>query len=236
MGVTSVAASGRRERGARAYGRSRCRATTPRWTSSGPSARRRLRAPAYAAASGKSSLMPPPPCSWMARSMTSHAICGTAALISETSERAPSDADGVELPGGVEDEQTSRVDVDAGAGEAFAVAPEGGEGLAERDPLGGAPAGELEGLLRETDEPHAVVHPPRPEAALGDLERPARSGEDAARRQADVGQRHLTVAERLVVVTEGRKHPLHPDPGRAPWGRRPSSAGGGGAPWGRSAP
>lgn len=46
------------------------RATDRRWTSSGPSARCRVRTCAHIAASGASPETPAPPCAWMARSMT----------------------------------------------------------------------------------------------------------------------------------------------------------------------
>ena len=61
-------------------------AITLRCTSSGPSARRSDRAPTQADANGKSSLSPPPPCSWIAMSMTSRAMLGTSTLISLTAE------------------------------------------------------------------------------------------------------------------------------------------------------
>ena len=48
-----------------------------------------MRAPAYISASGKSSLTPPPPWTWIARSMTSQAIRGAITLIAATSVRAP---------------------------------------------------------------------------------------------------------------------------------------------------
>src|SRR5262249_23593514 len=56
-------------------------AMTPRCPSSGPSASRSERAEVHAAASGKSSDNPPPPCNWIAMSITSCAIRGTATLI-----------------------------------------------------------------------------------------------------------------------------------------------------------
>src|SRR5690606_789691 len=71
------------------YRASSMRETTARCTSSGPSASRRARAQAAAAASGKSSVTPAAPCSWMAKSMTSCAIAGTAALIWDSSDNAP---------------------------------------------------------------------------------------------------------------------------------------------------
>ena len=146
--------------------------------------------------------------------MTSHAIWGTAALISDDLGLGALDADGVELPGGVQHEQPGRVDGDAGAGEALAVATEVGDRLAEGDPGGRPLAGQLERLLGQPDEPHAVVHPARPEATLGDLERAARAGEHGAARQAHPAQGDLAVTERLVVLAQRREHPLDGDAGR----------------------
>ena len=88
------------------------------------------------------------------------------------------DADGVELPRGVQHEQAGLVDRDPGAGEPLAVAAEVGDRLAEGDPARRALAGQLERLLGQADEPHAVVHAAGAEPALRDLERPSRAGED----------------------------------------------------------
>src|SRR5690606_10768421 len=67
---------------------SSARATERTWTSSGPSASRRVRRPAHIAASGVSALTPAPPCTWMARSTTSIATRGAITLIAATSDRA----------------------------------------------------------------------------------------------------------------------------------------------------
>src|SRR6478672_26203 len=53
-------------------------------TSSGPSNSRIARCQLYSRASGKSSDTPAAPCTWIARSMTSHATCGATALIWDT--------------------------------------------------------------------------------------------------------------------------------------------------------
>src|SRR5690348_6774062 len=58
-------------------------------TSSGPSAKRSVRALAHRWASGKSWLTPPPPCAWMARSITHCAIAGVTILIAWISACAP---------------------------------------------------------------------------------------------------------------------------------------------------
>ena len=60
----------------------------PRCTSSGPSASRKVRALTKAIASGKSSDMPAPPWTWMAKSMTAWAMLGTTTLIWLTSDSA----------------------------------------------------------------------------------------------------------------------------------------------------
>src|SRR5262245_49543709 len=74
---------------ASSYFRSSRRATDMRCTSSGPSARRRVRTCAYIDASGASSDTPSAPCDWIARSMTRRATSGAATLIAEISMRAP---------------------------------------------------------------------------------------------------------------------------------------------------
>src|SRR5688572_17232409 len=58
-----------------------CLAIARRWTSSGPSARRKVRTDAQAPASGKSADTPPPPCAWIASSSTFSAVRGAATLI-----------------------------------------------------------------------------------------------------------------------------------------------------------
>src|SRR5262245_216934 len=70
------------------YLRNSSLAMASRWTSSGPSARRRARAQAQAAARPKSALTPAPPCAWMARSITRRATCGATTLIMAISARA----------------------------------------------------------------------------------------------------------------------------------------------------
>src|SRR5690606_32653164 len=64
------------------------RAIWSRWTSSGPSAKRRMRARAHWCASGKSWHTPPPPCAWIAQSSTFSAMLGAATLIIAISRRA----------------------------------------------------------------------------------------------------------------------------------------------------
>ena len=58
-------------------------------TSSGPSANRSVRIPAYADASGKSCESPPAPCTWMALSRIHCTVCGVAILIAWISVCAP---------------------------------------------------------------------------------------------------------------------------------------------------
>src|SRR3990167_6575699 len=64
-------------------------AIRPRCTSSGPSASRSTRAQPNMAASGKSSLTPPPPCTWIAASITFCATFGATTLMAEISVMAP---------------------------------------------------------------------------------------------------------------------------------------------------
>src|SRR5690606_41583320 len=52
-----------------------------RWTSSGPSARRRVRWWAYMLATGKSPETPPPPWAWIAQSVIWQAMLGAITLI-----------------------------------------------------------------------------------------------------------------------------------------------------------
>ena len=58
------------------------------WTSSGPSARRRILAVRYMPASGRSLLTPAPPQTWMARSTTRWKAAGTKTLMAEIAVRA----------------------------------------------------------------------------------------------------------------------------------------------------
>ena len=64
------------------------RAMEIRCTSSGPSAMRRVRAPAHSRASGKSSETPPPPCAWIAVSSTSSTVDGASTFAAAILPRA----------------------------------------------------------------------------------------------------------------------------------------------------
>ena len=64
------------------------RAMAMRCTSSGPSAKRSVRAPAHSRASGKSSETPPPPCACMEMSRTSSTVDGASTLAAAILPRA----------------------------------------------------------------------------------------------------------------------------------------------------
>ena len=113
-------------------------------------------------------------------STTFWAMFGTATLICETAPIA-SGAFCVDQPSGVQDVQARLVDRDARVGDPFAVAAQVGERLAERDALGRAPAGQLERQLGQTDQAHAVVDAPGPEARLSDREGLPGPADDRAR-------------------------------------------------------
>ena len=130
---------------------------------------------------GSRSDMPPPPCSWSAMSITPCAMFGTATLIWRDLRQRVHRAADVELPGGVEHQQAGLVDRDPGVGDPLAVAAEVDQRLAERRALQATPAGQLEGHLGQPDQPHAVVHAPRAEPALGDREALAGPGDDVGR-------------------------------------------------------
>ena len=68
-------------------------------------------------ASGKSSVTPPPPCTWMARSTIFSAMLGAATLIAAISVCACLVADRVHQVGGLEREQPDHLDVDARLGD-----------------------------------------------------------------------------------------------------------------------
>src|SRR5690606_6632262 len=71
------------------YFRSSARAREFLCTSSGPSANRSVRMPAYISASGKSWLRPPAPCTWIALSSTHWTVAGVAILMAWISVWAP---------------------------------------------------------------------------------------------------------------------------------------------------
>ena len=80
--------------------------------------RGRRRSAAHAAqlhmrASGKSSLMPPAPCTWMARSMIFNAVFGPATLIALISTAAALLAHGVHQPRRLERQQAHHLELDA---------------------------------------------------------------------------------------------------------------------------
>src|SRR5690606_40365892 len=106
----------------------------------------------------------------------------------------------------MQDEQSQLVDRDAGVGDAFAVAAEVDDRLAEGGALETTAAREFEGVLGQPDEAHAVVDTTGTEAALRDLESSSGTGDDGVERQPDVGEGHLTVAAGLVEEAHGGEH------------------------------
>ncbi len=144
-------------------------------------------------------------------STTRWAMLGTATLICETAPRHRRGL-GVDQPCGVQHVQAGLVDRDSRVGDPLAVAAEVGQRPAKCDPLGGAAAGELQRELGEADQAHAVVHPPRAEARLGDRERLAGPADDRAGGEAHVGEGDLAVPAGGVVEAHRGEHPLdlHP--------------------------
>jgi hypothetical protein len=137
-------------------------------------------------ASGKSSDTPPPPWTWIARSMIFSATLGVAALIAAISVRACWFADGVHQPCGLEDEQADHLELDPRLGDPVADVGVLRDRLAERLALVGAGAHELERPLGDADRPHAVVDAPGAEPGLRDREAHALAGDEVGRGHANV--------------------------------------------------
>ena len=127
-----------------------------------PSARRRVRACAHAADRPKSSQMPAPPCSRMARSMTSRAMLGATTLIIAISARAALLPNGVHAVGGVQGKQPRLLDPDPRGRRPPPSPPLVGEGPSERHAGLRARTHLLERPLGQPDEPHAVLDAARP--------------------------------------------------------------------------
>ncbi len=164
------------------------------------------------------------PCSWMAMSITSSAMVGTATLICDTSLRAP--ASPLVSSSHAVCSTSSRAWLIAMR--AFAIRsrlpPRFASGLPNATRSVAARARQLQRPLGQPDQPHAVVDPPGAEAALGDLETAAGPGDHRRQRQPHVGEADLAVAERLVAVAEHRQHPLDLRRPRRPSAPAPSSA------------
>ena len=117
-------------------------------------------------------------------------------------------------PRGLQGQQASHVDLATRLRNPLARHALLGHGAAEGDPRRRTLAHEFERALGQTDEAHAVVDAPRPEAALRDFEAAAFAEQDAARRHAHVVEADFHVTVRRVVVAEHRQRPQHLDAGR----------------------
>ena len=159
---------------------------------------------AHTDASGKSSETPPPPWTWIARSMTRSATFGAATLIAAISVRAcllPT----VSISHAVFSVSRRIISrsMRASAIQSWTLARVR-DRLAERLALDRAPAHRLERPLGRADRAHAVVDAPGAEARLGDHEAVALAGDEVRGGHADVLEEHLGVA--LVVgVAEDRQ-------------------------------
>ena len=140
------------------------------------------------AASGKSSLTPPPPWAWMARSTTRKRHVGRHDLDRRDLHRRALVADRVHQPRRFEGEQTGLLDLDAAVGDPLLDHALLGEALAERDPALDPTAHQLEGPFGDPDAAHAVVDATGAEPGL-------RHGEPAALLAEQVGDRHPDVVE-----------------------------------------
>ena len=170
-------------------------AITLRCTSSGPSASRSERAPTQADASGKSSVMPAPPWSWIGHVDDVEGHGGHLHL--DLAHRGVAPRGYMPWSSSHAACMTSRRErlmaIRASAMRSR-LPPRLAIGLPKAVRLERAPAGELERPLGETDGAHAVVHAARAEPALGDLEGATRAEQDVRRRHPDVGEGHLAVA------------------------------------------
>ena len=183
-----------------------------RWTSSGPSASRSVRASAQARP-GKSPLTPAPPWAWMARSITRSAMLGATTLIIAISGAAallPTVS--IRCAAFSVSSRACSISMRESAMSARIV-PCSASGLPKATRELDPPAHRLQRALGQADQPHAVVDAPRPEPALGDLEAPPLAEEDVRRRHADVLEEDLGVAVRGVVVAEHGQHRLTVTPG-----------------------
>ena len=192
--------------------RSSRRAIVILWTSSGPSARRSVRRWAYIEASGKSSLMPPAPWTWMARSMILRATFGAAtlmALISTAAALLPTVSISHAVLSVSKRTISSSMRASAIQSMMFDRSAMRRPKVAGERPL----AQQLQGPLGGADGAHAVVDPPGPEPRLADREPVALSGDEVGRRHAHVVELELDVPL-LVHVAEHREGPLDRQPGR----------------------
>ena len=109
--------------------------------------------------------MPPPPWTWIARSITRAAMFGTAILIAAIGPAGDLVVVAVHQPGGVQGEQAGLVDLDPGVGDPLPDHALLGQRAPERGALVGALAHQLERPLGGADRAHAVVDAARPSRA-----------------------------------------------------------------------
>ena len=74
--------------------------------------------------------------------------------------------------------------------------------FAEGFPVFHALASELKATLTCTNQSHTVVHATGSQTALGNLKSPALAEQQVLCRHADIGERHLGMPNRCIVVTE----------------------------------
>ena len=74
----------------------------------------------------------------------------------------------IQMPGGLEHQQTALLDRDPGLGDALGVAAQLGQRTTEGLASQRSPAGQLKGTLGQTDQAHAVMNSTRPETPLGE--------------------------------------------------------------------
>ena len=150
----------------------------------------RTRFQANIAASGKSSLTPPPPWAWIAQSMICCATFGTSTLIIAISARAPLLPTVSIMYAAFSVRSRAASIIDARLGDALLRHRALGDRLAESDARERPLAHQLERALGRADRAHAVVDAAGPEPALRDLEA-------APFAEQDVGDRYADVLERL---------------------------------------
>ena len=149
---------------------------------------RSVRECAYMRPSGKSSLTPAPPCTWIARSMTSQRDPRRDHLDGGDLGARRLGADVVDQPGGLEGQQPRLLDRHPRLGDLLAHHALLGERLAEGDARRGALAHQLERPLRHADRAHAVMDAAGPEPAWAIAKPPPSSPIRLLDRHADVGR------------------------------------------------
>jgi len=120
----------------------------------------------------------------------------------------------IDLPRGVQGEQAGLVDRHARIGDAFEVAAQLQDRLAERDACHAAGDHQFQRVFRRADRTHAVVDAAWPEAALRDRETLAGTDQQVLFRHADTVEHDLAMPVRRIETAVSGQHPLDAHAGR----------------------